>query len=125
MKRLTYPQLLVPALALIFVAMACTMPGQNVIVVTATPSAPPVTPTITPIPATATKTPTITPSPEPTVAVNIASVQANTALHNGDYAAAVTIYKEILSRPILSVDPRLRSDAAIGLGTADLREGKF
>jgi soluble lytic murein transglycosylase len=106
--------------------MACSLPGQpNIIVVTATPSQIPVTPTITPIPPTPTPTPTPTPVPTPTTAPNVAISQADTALHNGDYASAVTIYRSILTRPILSVDPRLRADAAIGLGTAALREGQF
>ncbi len=112
---------------LIFVLsiLACSLPGRPVIVVTATPSVVPVTPTITPIPPTATPVPTSTPLPTPTTAPNVAIEQANTALHNGDYDSAVTIYRSILDRPLLSVDPRLRADASIGLGTAALREGKF
>jgi peptidoglycan lytic transglycosylase len=105
--------------------MACVLPGRGVIVVTATPSAIPITPSVTPIPATATPTLTPTPMPTPTTAPNVAIAQANTALHNGDYDSAVTIYRSILDRPMLSVDPRLRADASIGLGTAALREGKF
>ncbi len=106
-------------------AMACSLPGRSVIVVTATPSEVPVTPTVTPIPPTPTPIPTSTPVPTPTTAPNVAIAQANTALHNGDYDSAVTIYRSILDRPVLSVDPRLRADASIGLGTAALREGKF
>src|SRR5436190_18014 len=105
--------------------LACTLPGRAVIVVTATPSVVAVTPSVTPIPATPTPIPTSTPLPTPTTAPNVAIAQANTALHNGDYDSAVTIYRSILDRPMLSVDPRLRADASIGLGTAALREGKF
>jgi len=106
-------------------ALACTLPGRGTIVVTATPSQPPQTATNTAIPATATNTPTPTVPPTPTVAPNVAIAQADTALHNGDYDSAVTVYRSILERPVLSVDPKLRADASIGLGTAALREGKF
>src|SRR4051812_46414380 len=108
--------------ALITAAMACSLPGQQVVVVTATPSPAPVTPSVTPIP---TEPPTLTPIPSPTTAPMVAIDQAASALLNGDYDAAVKIYQSILNQPILSVDPRLRSDASIGMGTAALREGQF
>jgi soluble lytic murein transglycosylase len=121
----TFAVILVPLLAMVVAMLACSLPGQNVIVVTATPSQPPVTPSLTPIPATATSIPTATPIPTPTTAPNVAIGQANTSLHNGDYMTAVKVYQSILSQPVLSIDPRLRADASIGLGTAALREGKF
>ncbi len=111
--------------ALLGAMLACSLPGQQVVVVTATPSLPPMTATNSPIPATPTETPTSTPIPTATTAPNVAIDQAAAALRNGDYDSAVTIYQSILTQPILAVDPRLRADASIGQGTAALREGKF
>ena len=108
-------------LVVIGTTLACTLPGQNFLVLTATPK-----PTLPPITS---PPPTVTPSPSPiptaTTAPNIAISQADAALRNGDYDSAVAIYRSILDQPILSVDPRLRADASIGNGTAALREGLF
>src|SRR5258708_5919138 len=118
-------------LTLIFATLACTLPNQPIIVVTATPSPLPVTPSVTPRPVTATPVPTATPIPSdtpvpsPTSAPNIALAQADSSLRNGDYDAAVAVYQSILGRPLLSVDPQLRANASLGLGTAALRTGKF
>src|ERR1700690_4108034 len=122
-------------------ALACSLTGQEVLVVTATASpragaiaatVPLITAisgtTISAAPATAATAntpPTITPIPSPTPAANVALAQADSSLRNGDYDSAVTTYQSILARPQLSVDPKLRSDASIGLGTADLRAGNF
>ncbi|MEP7286599.1 MAG: tetratricopeptide repeat protein [Chloroflexota bacterium] len=113
---------LLSALALACATIACTLPNQGVIVVTATASR---IPNATAVPVTASPVLTSTPAPTATSAPNVALAQADSALRNGDYDAAVTTYQSILSRPLLSVDPRLRSSASIGLGTAALREGKF
>ncbi len=101
--------------------LGCALAQQSVpavLVVTATPSlsapAEPPEPT-----ATATLVPTATPVPF------IAIAEANTALQNGNFEAAVQIYRAILEQPITSVDPRLRADAAFGYGQAALREGQF
>src|SRR2546421_8836257 len=107
MKRYQH---LLPTFLLIYAVIACSLQGQSVIVVTATPSQAPVTPTKTPIPVTPTQTPLPTATPSPTVPPNIEGDRASLALHNGDYASALTIYQGILSRPLLSVDPRLRAD---------------
>ena len=114
-------------------------PGQNNIqVVTATPcpggmfvpsaapnSSVPTSDAPSAIPATAAPAGTITPLPTATRAPNVALAQADAALRNGDYDTAVQTYQAILTRPILSVEPKLRSNASLGLGTAALREGKF
>src|SRR5258708_5934724 len=110
--------------------LACSLPGQGIIVVTATASPGPNAPTRPFITALASGAPTaapatITPIPSPTPAANIAVAQADSALRNGDYDSAVTTYQSILARPLLSVDPKLRADASMGLGTADLRAGSF
>lgn len=101
--------------------LACSLTQAPAIVVTATPSpivvtAPP--PTLAP-PATP------TPVPSPTAVPFIAIAQANSALQNGDYVRAVSIYQSIFAQPLTSVDPRLRADAAFGYGQAALREGDF
>lgn len=102
--------------------LACAVPGQNLLILTATPSP-------TPLPTNTSPPPTVTPTPSPiptaTTTPNVAILQADAALRNGDYASAVAIYRSILDQPILSVDPRLRADASVGLGTASLREGIF
>ncbi|MFN7208802.1 MAG: tetratricopeptide repeat protein [Aggregatilineales bacterium] len=94
-------------------------PLPTVLVMTATLS--PIQPTETPIPPTATPAPPPTPTPVPFVAI----AEANAALQNGNFEAAVQIYRAILDQPITSVDPRLRADAAFGYGQAALREGQF
>ncbi|MBX3081208.1 MAG: tetratricopeptide repeat protein [Anaerolineae bacterium] len=116
-----------PLKVLLFLALtslACTLPavGRPVIVVTATPSPPP---SPTRIPMTATPVPSATPQPSPTAAPSQAIYDADKALHNGDYDTAVKIYESIIKQPILSVDPKLRSDAIYGYGVAALREGLF
>lgn len=102
--------------------LGCSVFGQSVVIVTATPTLPP-SPTF--IPATSTPVPTPTPIPTPTVAPFVAIHDANMALRNGDYATAVGVYRLILEQPILSVDPALRTEAAFGMGVAALREGLF
>src|SRR5260221_12313915 len=104
--------------------------GQAFIVVPATASPGPQAPTRPFITANAPGAPTappatITPVPTATPAANVAVAQADSALRNGDYDSAVTTYQSILARPVLSVDPQLRADASLGLGTADLRAGSF
>lgn len=110
------------ALLITGISSGCAVFGQTVIIVTATPSP---APTNTFIPATSTPVPTATPQPTPTTAPHVAIAQANTALHNGDYSTAVTVYRSILSQNVLTVDPGLRVEAAFGLGQAALREGLF
>jgi soluble lytic murein transglycosylase len=103
------------------VSVACSLPGQTV-VVTATPSPLPVTatslvpPTATPIPPA-----TVTQTPVPQVAAD----QAKIALKNGDYDSAIAYFQNLTNQPILSVDPHLRSDAEMGLGIAFTHEAKF
>ena len=122
------PVILLAVLALALAILACALPGQETIVVTATPS-PSVSisgsPTSSGPTAVPTLAPTKTPIPTATAAPNVALAQADAALRAGDYDAAVATYQSILSRPILSVDPNLRANASLGLGTAALREGKF
>ncbi|PJF36962.1 MAG: hypothetical protein CUN49_02680 [Candidatus Thermofonsia Clade 1 bacterium] len=102
--------------------IGCALTQQSVplvIVVTATPGLS--APTETPAQPTAAPTPIPTPTPIPFIAI----AEANAALQNGNYEAAVQIYRAILEQPITSVDPRLRADAAFGYGQAALREGQF
>jgi len=133
--------MLLALVALCGAALACSLSGQEVVVVTATASPRagaglvPTIPVITAISstnnsspakvATAITPPTITPIPSATPAANVALGQADSSLRNGDYDSAVTTYQSVLARPALSVDPKLRADASIGLGTADLRAGNF
>ena len=108
--------------------LGCALTGQGVVVVTATPSPGPASPTASPtilVFTTPTKPPTATVLPTATIAPNVAVAQAESALRDGDFDSAVNTYQSILSRPQLAVDPKLRTDAALGLGTALLREGKF
>src|SRR5579871_475772 len=125
MRRETHFPLLLFTLTLTLATVACTLPNQPIVVVTATPSPLPVTPSATPRPVTATPVPTDTPVPTPTAAPNVALAQADSSLRNGDYDAAVAVYQAILGRPLLSVDPQLRANASLGLGTAALRTGRF
>src|SRR5258707_13144098 len=125
MRREILTPILLLSLTLTFATVACTLPNQPIVIVTATPSPLPVTPSVTPRPVTATPVPTETPVPTATAAPNVALAQADSSLRNGDYDAAVAVYQSILSRPLLSVDPQLRANAAMGLGTGALREGKF
>ncbi len=102
--------------------LGCALAQQSlpaVLVVTATPHL--AAPTETP--ALPTATPTLPPTPTPMPFIAIA--EANTALHNGNFEAAVQIYRAILDQPIMSVNPGLRADAAFGYGQAALREGQF
>ncbi|MCC7209511.1 MAG: tetratricopeptide repeat protein [Anaerolineae bacterium] len=103
-------------------ALGCALLGQQVVIVTPTPSPPP---TATFIVATSTPIPSPTPIPTPTVAPFVAIHEANTALLNGDYDAAVKVYRTVLEQSALAVDPSLRTEAAFGLGVAALREGLF
>src|SRR4051812_4706235 len=136
MRRILY--LLFIVLALSSAVLACNLPNQNVIVVTATASLAPgqpsptllitlaaAAPTNPSAPTTPTPIPSATGVPTATAAPNVAIAEADSALRNGDYDAAVQIYRSILDRPLLSVDPKLRSNASLGLGTGALREGKF
>lgn len=112
-------------LMLSLAAVACNLPGQQTIIVTATASPAPtmtLTPTITP---TRTPLPTATPSPTATVVPQTAVDVADKALHNGDYQSAVKTYRAILDQPITSVNPALRAAASFGAGVAALREGLF
>ncbi len=109
-------------LSLAVVSAACNLTPAPQIVVTVTPNGPAAP---TPAPVTPTPVPLPTSIPTPTPAPNVAIAQADTSLHNGDYDSAVRTYQTILVQPVLAVDPRLRADAMIGLGTAALREGKF
>jgi soluble lytic murein transglycosylase len=127
-QKFQMPFILLAVVTLALAILACALPGQGPIVVTATPS-PSVliigSPTKSGSTAAPTMPPTKTPVPTATAAPNVALAQADSALRNGDYDAAVATYQSILSRPILSVDPILRANASLGLGTAALREGKF
>ncbi len=103
--------------------LGCSLAQESVaLVVTATPSlaAPAETPTAPPEP---TATPTL--QPTPTSVPFVAIAEANIALQNGNFNAAVEVYRSILEQPITAVDPRLRADAAFGYGQAALREGQF
>jgi soluble lytic murein transglycosylase len=102
--------------------LGCALFGQEVVIVTPTPSPPP---TATFVVATSTPLATATLNPTPTVAPFVAVHEANTALLNGDYNAAVAVYRTVLEQPELAVDPSLRTEAAFGLGMAALREGLF
>lgn len=98
------------------VSLACSVTTHSpIIVVTATPSQIIVLPTAVP----QTVAPTLSNAP------NVVLVQADTALRNGNYDAAVSVYQSILDQQATSVDAQLRADAAFGLGAAALREGKF
>lgn len=113
---------LAPLTALILTALgglACSLTETANVVVTATPSQ--IAVTATPEPPTATPAP----PPPPTVIPFAAIQEANAALFNGNYVAAVRVYRSILDQPVTSVNPQLRADAAFGLGQAALREGQF
>src|SRR5258708_39566088 len=75
--------------------VACSLPGQAIIVVTATASPGPQAPTRPSITAIAPGAPTappatITPVPTVTPPANVAVAQADSALRNGDYDSSVT-----------------------------------
>src|SRR5260221_9815011 len=102
MRRILY--LLFILLALTCAVLACTLPNQGVIVVTATASLAPGQPSPTVLvtvaaavptkptqPSTPTAIPTATGVPTATAAPNVAIAEADSALRNGDYDAAVQI----------------------------------
>src|SRR4051812_10158830 len=98
-------------------SLACSI-GSSAVVATPTPSPSPFPTTfVSPTPI-----PSITPVPTVTSAPKMAMDQANAPLHNGYYLTAMSIYQSILTQNTLNVDPRLRTDASIGVGTAALRE---
>ncbi len=114
-----------PCFLLVLAALACNLPGQQTIIVTATASPAPTitfTPTIT---VTPTPLPTVTPIPSATVVPQTAVDLADKALNNGDYQSAVKTYRAILDQPVTSVNPVLRASAQFGAGVAALREGQF
>ncbi len=119
MKRSCCPQWACALLAL--VALACNTPfglTPPSLVATATPTP---TATFTPAPtATPTPTPTATPTPTPSPAEWQA--RAEQAIHDGDYAAAAEIYRNLLA---WSPDEETAAQARLGLGTALLRAGDY
>jgi soluble lytic murein transglycosylase len=114
---------LIPAALLIaLAASACNFAMQpDPIIITATPSNAALL-----NPATAT-VPYVTPTPHfvptPTLPPDVAFADAEQALHNGDYVAAVGYFDAVLAQP--DADPTLRAAARYGLGEAALREGLF
>lgn len=107
---------------LLLAALGCNVAKQPPpIVITATPSSDalllpgaPTVPYVTPTPHVL---------PTPTLTTEVAFQDAASALHNGDYEAAVTYFRDVLSRP--DADPALRAEAAYSLGEAALREGLY
>ncbi len=118
----TVRRLIPAALVIALAASACNFATQpDPIIVTATPSNAALLD-----PATAT-VPYVTPTPPfvptPTLPPDVAFADAEQALHNGDYVAAVAYFDAVLAQP--DADPSLRAAARYGLGEAALREGLF
>ncbi|MEW6579551.1 MAG: tetratricopeptide repeat protein [Chloroflexota bacterium] len=118
----TVRRLIPAALVIALAASACNFATQpDPIIVTATPSNAALL-----NPATAT-VPYVTPTPPfvptPTLPPDVAFADAEQALHNGDYVAAVAYFDAVLAQP--DADPSLRAAARYGLGEAALREGLF
>lgn len=89
------------------------------------PSATPVPPTATDTPALPTATPTQTglEDPEPTAPpMSERLAQAQRLMHNGDYAAAESVYQGILAAPLTAAEA---DEARYGLGMAALRAGDY
>lgn len=116
--------LLIPVVLVGLAATACNLSGKSdPIVITATPSnqgeipqaATPTVPYVTPTPPPAPPTPTLPPE--------VAVSDANQALKNGDYEAAVEYFDAVIAQP--DADPALRSAAIYGQGEAALREGLY
>ncbi|MEB2288651.1 MAG: tetratricopeptide repeat protein [Anaerolineae bacterium] len=122
MSTLTVRRLILVALLIALTAGACNFATQpDPIIITATPSnaallnpATPTVPYVTPTPAFV---------PTPTLPPGVAFTDAEQALHNGDYVAAVGYFEAVLAQP--GADPALRAAARYGLGEAALREGLF
>lgn len=92
------------------------------------PSATPVPPTATdtPVPPTTAPTQAGPEDPEPTALPTTPTSerleQAQRLMHNGDYAAAESVYQDILAAP---QTPAEASEARYGLGVAALRAGDY
>jgi soluble lytic murein transglycosylase len=77
------------------------------------------TPTAT---ATATPTPTPTATATPTPNLDERLTDAERAVHNGDYDAAIETYRDLLT---FSLDEGTAAQTRLGLGTAYLRDGNY
>ena len=124
-RHTRFPRLLLPVVLWLLVALplACNFATQpDPVVITATPSNPALqNPVGTPIVPYVTPTPIIVPTP--TVITEVAFMDAESALRNGDYMTAMAYYQDVLNRPFAEVE--IRASAAYGLGEAALREGLY
>jgi soluble lytic murein transglycosylase len=115
-------RILLPLFALIVAALACNAAQEpKPIIITATPSNPALVNPVTPTVPYVTPTPQIVPTP--TLPPRVAFEDAERALHNGDYVAAVAYFDSVLIQP--DADPALHSAAMYGKGEAALREGLY
>jgi soluble lytic murein transglycosylase len=114
---------LLPIILLLVVALqACSVPGLYNLKSTATPT--PV-PTSTPFPSptiTPTSTPTIVPTPTSTPAPEVRVAEADHALFNGDYQAALDEYSTAYDT---TTDPDIRAAAMLGKGRIHYLTGDY
>ncbi|OGN92412.1 MAG: hypothetical protein A2Z71_09500 [Chloroflexi bacterium RBG_13_50_21] len=100
-------------LLLVLTALSCNMPDLISVSPADTPTSPP---TGTPIPlptTTPTSTPTSMPTPTPTLAPEVRIAEADHALFNGDYQAALSEYTAAYDT---STNPDILSAALLGQG---------
>ncbi len=110
--------------ALASLATACSLPPLQLGGTPLPSLTPSLTPTFTPSPtATPSPTPTSTPtpSPTPTPQPEVRLAQADRAMHNGDYAAAATLYADLIGAPL--GDEQARA-VELGAGIARLKNGE-
>jgi soluble lytic murein transglycosylase len=124
-RHTSVSRLLIPVLLWLLVAtpLACNFASQpDPVVITATPSNPAM---LDPLgtPAVPYVTPTTVVVPTPTVITEVAFIDAESALRNGDYTTAVAYFQDVLNRPFAEAE--VRASAAFGLGEAALREGLY
>ncbi len=114
--------LLLMLLLLLTAGAACNFAQQPPpIVITATPSNPALRGDATPTVPYVTPTPAVLPTP--TLPLSVAFQDAERALHNGDYLAAISYFEDVSARP--ETDADTRALALFGLGEAALREGLY
>jgi len=114
---------LLPIILLLVISLqACSVPGLYNLKSTATPTSVP-TSTLAPSPTiTPTSTPTIIPTPTPTPAPEVRVAEADHALFNGDYQAALAEYSTAYDT---ATDPDIRAAALLGKGRIHYLTGDY
>ena len=115
-------KLLILLLLLVFSLQACSVPGLYDLKSTPAPTSIPTSTTVPSPTIVPSSTPTLIPTPTPTPVPEVRVAEADHALFNGDYQAALDAYSTAADA---STDPGIRAAALLGMGRIHYLTGDY